>query len=142
MYGTDIPRYAREYLRDWRRDDRLLRVRYSLDYPGMYILERKTRYLAFPDGIPLGTDRAVQYKDGYRLVLRFWPSEIKWVKQSLDRSDIQKHGGARGLADSLDAEDERVLALADRAMRNEFEAIASEHYDRLAWAEQRRVALS
>lgn len=141
MYGYSIPSYARGYLRDWQRDDRFLRLRWSLDEPGRFILERKTRYLAdYP--FERGTDRQVQLNDGYRKVFSFDPRDIKHVRWSLETCDIQRAGGAKALAHRLETADEREWELADRAMHGEFDAIAGEMYDRLAWAEQRRIALN
>jgi hypothetical protein len=131
---------VREFEREWRRYDRFLRVRRSLDYPGQYILERKTRYLEkFP--CRTGTDRQVQYKDEYRPVYTMWPNELKYVLTSLMASDVQAHGGAKALANVLDYQDQRGFDARDRAGHDEFEAIASESYDRLAWAEGRRVSM-
>lgn len=138
MYGYEIPSYVREYLREWRRYDRFLRCRWSLDEPGKYILERKTRYL-LDHPFSYGTDKQVQYKDEYRKIFVFQPRDIRFVKRSLELTDIQRYGGAKALADQLDAYDEHVWDMADRAQHSEFEALASEHYDRLAWAEGRRV---
>jgi hypothetical protein len=140
MYGYEIPRYAREYLAEWRRYDRFLRLRWSLDYPGMYILERKTRWLSDHD-FARGTDAQVQFKDGYRKVFLVAPCDIRFVSPSLQKFDIQKHGGAKALADELDRQDDKEHELIDRARVAEFESIASEHYDRIAWEEKRRVAV-
>jgi hypothetical protein len=140
MYGYDLPSYVREYSREWRRYDRFLRVRRSLDTPGQYVLERKTRFIEkFP--CQVGTDRQVQYKDEYRPVYHLWPNELTYVLTSLMASDIQAHGGARALANTLDFHDDRVRTLVDRQGHSEFEAAASESYDRLAWLEGRRVSM-
>lgn len=140
MYGYDIPRYARDYEREWRRYDRFLRLRWSLDQPGHYILERKTRYLS-DHPFAFGTDQQVQYKDEYRKVFTFTPGQIRFVAEYLRITDIQRMGGAKAVADMLDAYDETSWEMAARARTSEFEAIASEHYDRLAWEEGRRVAV-
>ena len=141
MYGYSIPRYAREYLAEWRHDDRFLRLRWSLDLPGKFILERKTRYLADYE-FTRGTDRQVQYKDEYRKVFTFWPNEIQYVRFSLTMTDIQRAGGAQAMAERMQAADEKEWDLAQRAQTSEFEAISGEVYDRLAWAEQRRVSMA
>jgi len=140
MYGYEIPRYAKEYLQEWRRDDRFLRLRWSLDYPGVYVLERKTRHLEFPD-LPLSTDRAVQYKDGYRLVVHVPPYLIHRVRQFLVDTDLQRHGGAKVVADQLDALDEWEYQQTQRRNTAEFEAISSDVYDRFAWDEGRRISM-
>src|SRR3990167_312165 len=57
MYGYDIPNYVCEYEREWQLYDRFLRVRRSLDYPGMLILERKTRYVERFRGSRIPIDR-------------------------------------------------------------------------------------
>lgn len=139
MYGYELPRYAKEYQADWRRYDRFLRLRWSLDQYGAYILERKTRYFTFPDA-QLMTDRAVQYKDSCRMVSRFWPHEIGEVLDYLRRTDIQAAGGAKALADYLDAQDQREWDARDRAQHDEFEMLASGLFDRHAWAEKRRIS--
>lgn len=141
MYGYEVPHYVREYLYEWRRNDRLLRVRRSLDNPGMYILERKTVYLA---DCPARreTDLAVQRKDGYRTVLLFWPNEIQFVSFTLWANDIQRRGGAKIVAAEMLNEEERVEELLDRAYRLEVEAATGELYDRLAWEEKRRISLA
>jgi len=130
MYGYEIPRFARAYERDFKHYDRFLRLRWSLDEPGKFILERKTRYLT-DHPFQRGTDRQVQYKDEYRKVFTFEPRQIHQVLEALKLTDIQRHGGANALADSLDAHDVRVWELAARARHAEFEDIASEHWDRL-----------
>lgn len=141
MYGYDVPRYVREYLRSWRNYDRLLRVRWSLDEPGKFILERKTRYLS-DHPFTYGTDAQVQYNDSYRKVLVFEPRDIRFVLSSLKMTDIQRLGGAKEYAARLLEAEDREMELIDRARIAEFEAIASEQYDRLAWAEQRRVSMA
>ena len=142
MGGYNIPRYVKEYLREWRAYDRLLRVRWSQDVYGAFVLERKTRYLYPPadDMVTRGTDRAIQLTDGYRKVFLFWPGECKYVLASLQRCDVQRYG-AKYLGRMLDEDDEREEALLERARIAEFEAIASEHYDRIAWEEKRRVVV-
>jgi hypothetical protein len=141
MGGYDIPRYAKEYLREWRRHDRLLRLRWSQDEPGRFILERKTKYLYPPDNFKRGSDRAIQLSDGYRRVFVFNPNEIHLVIATLRASDVHRLG-ARALGRELDAQDDREMAMIDRARIAEFEAIASDHYDRLAWEEKRRVVVA
>ena len=138
MYGYDLPRYMREYQAEWRRFDRFLRVRRSLDNPGAFVLERKTRYLIERPFV-YNTDRQVKLKDDYQQVLVFWPREVNRVYDFLRRFDIQRVG-AKQMADELDARDdyERARAEADRI--SEFEAKGSEAYDFLAWREGRRVA--
>ena len=142
MYGLEIPRYAREYLRKWQRDDRFLRLRWSQDEPGRYLLERQTRYTNYPVDRPARRDRCIQLAHGYRSVFSFWPNEIQFVREALDRTDIQKYGGARVLAQTLDAQDEAEEERLARARRSEFEAVSSEAYDSLAWREGRRIAVS
>jgi hypothetical protein len=142
MGGYDIPFYVRGYVREWQRYDRMLRCRWSQDEPGKLVLERKTRYLYPPAGeaVRLGSDRAIQLSDEYRKVFVFEPRDIKLVLPSLQKFDIQRLGGAKALAERiLDAED-REMELIDKARVAEFEAIAGELYDRLAWEERRRVA--
>lgn len=138
MFGESIPCYAREYLREWQRYDRFLRLRWSLDEPGRFILERKTRYTT-DHVFERGTDRQAQLADGYRMVMRFDPRDIRWVLRSLQLTDIQRRGGYKALAEELRLDDDRAVELVDRAGRAEFEAVASEHFDRIAWDEKRRV---
>ncbi len=139
MYGMELPRYVREYQRDIRNYDRFLRIRRSLDHPGLYLVERKTRYTAFPD-ISLMTDRAVQHKDHYRPILLVKPSELRYVRRHLALTDIQRLGGAKAVAEMLDSVDDRELDLLDRRIRGDYEAISGDAYDWLAWREGRRVA--
>lgn len=140
MYGHELPRYVREYEQDIQHYDRFLRLRWSLDSPGLFLVERKTRYLTFPD-VPRMTDRAVQYSEGYRPVLLVKPSELRFVRRSLELTDVQRYGGAKVLADRLDEADERERELVDRAIYSNFEDLSGEAYDWLAWREGRRVAL-
>ena len=143
MYGLAIPRYAREYLSEWKRSDRHLRLRWSLDQPGAFILERKTKYLFPPGhGVKLGTDRAIQLKDDYRKVFTFWPNEIKHVAFTLAVSDVQRLGGAKELSARLIESDDNDKRLLDRAYRANIEAATSDLYDRLAWEEKRRISLA
>lgn len=140
MGGYDIPSYAKRYLAEWRHHDRLLRLRWSQDEPGRFILERKTKYLYPPDDFKRGSDRAIQLSDGYRKVLLFNPNEIHLVAVTLRASDVQRLG-ARALANQLDERDDAEVRMIDRARIAEFEAIASDHYDRIAWDEKRRIAV-
>ena len=139
MYGSDLPRYIQEYEAEWRRFDRHLRVRRSLDNPGAYVVERKTRYL-FDHPFQYGTDAQVQYKDEYRHVLVFWPCDVTAVLPHLKKFDLQRTG-AKELARELAAREEYDEAVADRDRVAEFEAIGSESFDFLAWREGRRVAV-
>lgn len=142
MYGKDLPLYAREYIREWRRYDRFLRLRRSLDTPGMYILERKTHYMYDPEDeiIWLPSDRSVQLKDSYRMIMRFWPNEIKDVGTSLMITDIQRLGGAKRLAERIDEAEDNERRTMERYYQGEREAAGCEAYDRLAWLEGRRIA--
>ena len=143
MYGYEIPRYAKEYLSEWRRSDSALRLRWSQDQQGMFILERKTVYRVAPAYyVERGSDRAIQFKDRYRMVFRFQPNEIQYVARSLALTDAQRYGGGKALATRLEAAEDKETELMDRAYRNECEAAASELYDMLAWEEKRRVSLA
>lgn len=139
MYGYDIPRYAREKDAEIKRYDRFLRIRWSLDVPGAFIVERKTRYLT-DHPFRRGTDKQVQLKDEYRTILRLWPNQLKDLMGFLKRADIQRTG-AKQLANELDAMDDRDREREERARRDEFEALGSEAFDFLAWREGRRVAV-
>ena len=136
-----IPTYAREYERAWRSYDAFLRLRWSLDEYGKYILERKTRYIYFPDERPESPDRRRQLTDGYRKVFTFWPNEIQYVLQSLQRTDVQRLGGAKKLARDLEFEEAKVEELMNRQHNTDREAAGGEAYERLAWLEGRRVAM-
>lgn len=139
MYGYSIPRYAREYLAEWRRQDRFLRLRWSLDDPGMFILERKTRYVRdYP--FVRGTDRQIQLNDGYRKVLSFEPNMIQHVAEHLELNDIQRFG-ANYLAERLRQQEDTEEDRLSRSRLSEFEAQGSEAYDRLAWLEGRKVSM-
>lgn len=134
-----IPRYAREYESEWRRADRFLRLRWSLDEPGMYILERKTRYLeTYP--FQRDTDRQVQLNDSYRKVLVFEPSMIQHVAQHLSLNDVQRFGANYLAAKILQHEEEEEDRLSKYQFR-ELEAQGSEAFDFLAWREGRRVSM-
>lgn len=141
MYGYNVASYVREYEREWRRYDRFLRVRNSLDDPGMLVVERKTRY---PEKFPCraGTDRQVQYKDEYRQIYKFWPADIKYVMPSLKATDIQNQGGAKVLARDLEARDDWSEEIEKRKGHDDFEMASSAAYDRFAWAEGRRVSMA
>mgnify|MGYP001583107944 CR=1 FL=1 len=134
-----MPSYVKEYEARWRQYDRFLRVRRSEDEYGKLLLERKTRYIAFPDERPASPDRRRQLTDGYRLVFSFWPNEIRFVEPTLRLCDVQRQGAAE-LAADLENQERLNQDRIDRETRSVFEAIASEHYDHLAWAEGRRVA--
>lgn len=138
MYGYDIPRYVREKEQELKRHDRFLRIRRSLDHPGAYVVERKTRYLSDHPFVR-GTDWQVQLKDEYQRVLVFWPCDILAVVPTLRRSDIQRMG-AKALANQLDASDDYERSRDEQRRRDEFEAIGSDAFDFLAWREGRRVA--
>lgn len=140
MYGYDLPRYVREKDAELKRYDRFLRIRRSLDVPGAYIVERKTRYLTVHP-CERGTDYQVQLKDDYREIFKFWPCDINYVMPYLERQDIQKIGAKR-LADLLDATDDFNKYVQEKDRRAEFEAQGSEAYDFLAWREGRRVGMS
>ena len=140
MYGYSLPRYVKDYEREWRRYDRFLRCRRSLDDPGMLLVERKTRYIEkFP--CRRDTDRQVQYKDEYRQVYKFWPNEIKYVLPSLMEHDIQRLGGAKTLARRLEDRDDRLRDSETRQGHDDFEMASSAAYDRMAWFEGRRVSM-
>lgn len=141
MYGYDLPSYVREYQKMFQKYDRFLRVRRSLDNPGMYVVERKTRYIEKLE-CKYGTDRQVRYKDDYRLIYKIWPCDFKFVMDSLRATDIQKQGGARRLADELDARDYEEQVRIQRKNHDDFEQASSSAYDRLAWAEGRRVSMA
>ena len=136
-----IPTYAREYERAWRKHDAFLRLRWSLDEYGKYILERKTRYVYFPNERPASPDRRKQLTDGYRKVFTFWPNEIQYVLQSLQRTDVQRLGGAKKLAADLEASEAKIEELMDRQHNTDREAAGGEAYERLAWLEGRRVSM-
>ena len=138
-----IPRYAREYSREWKRYDRFLRLRWSInEAPDRFILERKTRYLTFPDDVVLGTDRAVRYKDGYRRVYIVAPNELRWVLDSLRLHDIQRVGGAAGLSRQLLEAEEKAEELLNRRNRAEMEAVSGDVYEEFAWSEGRRISMA
>lgn len=139
MYGYDLPRYVREKEVELKRYDRFLRIRRSLDIPGTYLVERKTRYLT-DHPFTRGTDYQVQLKDEYRGILHFWPCDINEVLPSLKRMDIQRWG-AKQLANELDAADDRDKARQDAARRSELDAIGGDAFDFLAWREGRRVVV-
>lgn len=133
--------YAREYERRFQKYDRFLRLRWSLDEYGKYILERKTRWMAFPNERPASKDRCVGLSQGYRKVFTFWPNEIQYVLQSLRRTDVQRLGGAKKLAADLETAEAKVEELMDRRHNTDREAAGGEAYERLAWLEGRRVAM-
>lgn len=138
MYGYQIPRYMRDKEAELKRYDRHLRIRRSLDTPGAYCVERKTRYFSDHPFVR-GTDWQVQLKDEYRQILVFYPCDILRVMPQLKEHDIQRYG-AKQLANALDAADDTTRAREEAARASEFEAIGSEAYDFLAWREGRRVA--
>mgnify|MGYP001570773592 len=141
MYGHELPRYVREYERDLQRYDRFLRLRWSLDYPGLFLVERKTHYLTFPE-VPRMTDRAVQLNEHRRPILLVKPSELRYVRRSLELTDIQRLGGAKALAEQLLVADEKERELVDRAVHSHFMDLSGEAYDFLAWREGRRVSMA
>lgn len=136
-----IPVYAKEYECQFKKYDRFLRVLWSLDEYGKYILERKTRWAAYPDERPESKDRCRQLSQGYRKVFTFWPNEIQYVLQSLRRTDIQRLGGAKTLARDLETSEAKVEDLMNRQHNTDREAAGGEAYERLAWLEGRRVAM-
>lgn len=140
MYGYDLPRYVREKDAELKRYDRHLRIRRSLDNPGAYLVERKTRYLTVHP-CTRGTDYQVQLKDDYRPIFTFWPCDIGNVMGFLESQDIQKIGAKR-LAQILDAQDDFNKYVQEKNRISEFEAQSSEAYDFLAWREGRRVSMA
>lgn len=143
MYGLDsIPRYLKEYERQWQSYDRFLRVRRSLDAPEMYLLERKTRYLTFPEERPASRDRCAQLAHGYRMVFPFRANEAKYVLESLKVTDIQRRGGAKAVARELENSESKMKELVDRRHHGDFEDVGGEAYDHMAWIEGRRVSMS
>ena len=138
MYGYDLPRYAREKDAELKRYDRFLRIRRSLDVPGAYVVERKTRHLTVHP-FEYETDLQVQFKDDYREIFKFWPCDINEVMPYLERKDIQKIGAKR-LADLLDATDDFNQFVQEKDRMAEFEARGSEAYDFLSWRSGSRVA--
>lgn len=137
-----LPRYTKEYIQEWRQYDPKLRLRRSIDEYGMYLLERKTRYIFNPPFRPSSADRCVQLNDDYRKVLAFWPNEIHLVRDFLRRYDIQRLGGAKELGQKLDADETRLQELMERKHKADLEAASGEAYERLAWMEQRRISMS
>ena len=139
MYGYGIPTYVKTLVKEWRGYDRFLRMRNSLDEPGKFILERKTRYL---DDYPFvyGTDRQVQLKDEYRRVVVVEPRELQFVRDHLRITDIQRWGGAKRLAEVQRVAEENDRARQERSSQTVFEAAGDAAYEHIAWAEGRRVA--
>ena len=135
----DIPSYARDYERRWQTYDRHLRLRRSLDYPGRFILERRTRYLDDHDFVR-GTDRQIQLRDHYRKVLILRDSDFPFVAAHLRRTDIRRVG-AREFERVLDAADEAARVAEERQHLSDLEAAGSDAYDFLAWREGRRVSM-
>lgn len=138
MYGYDLAVYVREKERELKRYDRFLRIRRSLDTPGAYVVERKTRYVSDHPFVR-GTDWQVQLKDEYRQILVFFPCDILRVMPQLKEHDIQRYG-AKHLANVLDQADETTRDREEVGRRDELEAVGSEAYDFLAWREGRKVA--
>ena len=136
---SDIPSYARDYERRWRQYDRHLRLRRSLDYPGRFILERRTRYLVDHDYLP-GSDRQIQLRDHYRRVLILRDADFPHVYAHLRQTDIRRIG-AKDFERVLDATDEAARAARERSNLSDLEATSSEAYDFLAWREGRRVSV-
>ncbi len=140
MYGYSIPNYARAYEREWQQYDHQLRLRRSLDFPGRFILERRTRYLEDHD-FERDTDRQVQLKDHYRPVLVLTEDDLRFVSLHLRRTDIRARGGARLLDLRLQQEEEDEERRLSAQRQGVFDAIGGEAYDYLAWRERRRVAV-
>ena len=138
MYGTDLPKYIREYEAEWKQFDRHLRVRRSFDNPGAFIVERKSKYL-FDHPFQYGTDAQIQYKDDHRPVLTFWPCDVTAVLPHLKKFDLQRMG-AKTLAREIQQREEYDEMIADKDRISELDAVGSEAYDFLAWREGRRVA--
>lgn len=138
MYGYDTPGYIREKEAELKRYDRHLRIRRSLDTPGAYVVERKTRYFSDHPFVR-GTDWQVQLKDEYRQILVFFPCDILRVMPQLREHDVQRYG-AKQLANQLDAADDTARSREERGRLDELEAVSSDAYDFLAWREGRRVA--
>lgn len=135
-----IPTYAREYEKKWQRYDRHLRLRRSLDFPGRFLLERRTRYLADHSFVS-GTDRQIQLRDEYRRVMLLVAADFPFVADHLRRTDIRRIG-AKEFERVLDAEDEARRATEEKDRLSDLDATGSEAYDFLAWREGRRVSMS
>lgn len=134
-----LPNYAKEYERRWQLYDHSLRLRRSLDYPGRYLLERRTRYLVDHPAI-LGTDRAVQLKDHYRKILLLVDADFPYVEGHLRASDIRRIG-AKEFERVLDKQDEIARATEEKDRLSDLDAVGSEAYDFLAWREGRRISM-
>ena len=140
-FGTHyIPRYAREAQVGIQKYDRFLRLRWSIDEPGLYLLERKTQRMWWPE-MELGTDKATQYNDSVRMVTLLEPWDLGYVVTYLRLNDIQAHGGAKEVARAIEADEDRVADLLARHQVAELEAMSGEAYDQLAWLEERRIAM-
>ena len=138
MYGYDIPRYVREKEQELKAYDRHLRIRRSLDTPGAYVVERKTRYVSDHPFVR-GTDWQVQLKDEYRQILVFYPCDILRVMPQLKEHDIQRMG-AKQLANDLDRSDDARRDREESSRISAFEDVSSDAYDFLAWREGRKIA--
>ena len=102
---------------------------------GLVRVERRVRRERF-DHVPPMTDDPKLYDDyemlrqGYTLVLKFPPLESAWpcVVFTLAQTDLQRLGGARQLADDLEAQEQYEKARRTWNRRDDFRVMGRDLY--------------
>ena len=137
MYGNQLPGYAKVYQSAIRTRDAALRLRWSLDYPGQFVVERRKRWVGdFP--VHRGTDRAVQLNQGYCEICRILPRDLPVLAELLPSIDLQRLGAATYTRRIEEAEDRRAAAI-DQSRLDDFTARAHDAYNIMAVRDKRRV---
>lgn len=137
-------RYVMDYLVQFDAD---LRLRKSVERPGLYVLERRIRNRpAANTGMRDLSDMHVQARDGYIHIATVHPSYLEkpWnIVRALKESgaDLWDAGGAGRIANELDYEDEWQRVTRRRRRLQLFRDIAADHYDLLNYRSGSRLAV-
>ena len=130
--GYSVPNHILKDLNDYDTD---LRIRWGRA-EGLVRVERRVRrarldYVPPVDtGDPRMFDDAQMIREGYVLVLKFPPFEHNWslLLYTLAQTDLQRLGGARQVADDLEAEELRAKARRQVNRRDDFREMGIDLY--------------
>lgn len=140
----------KEFVSALRAFDPALRIRWAHRME-VWIIERKMeprhKQLVAERPNPFksarGWDLYDGWKEGYVHVLSVHPTLLDHrVFATLAEADAWRQGGMAKMAAQLDAADEAVERAEDRERLNVNEALSRDAYDRIAWLEGRRVAVT
>lgn len=142
----------RELVRALAEYDPLLRCRWG-HRTELWIIEKKLperhRQLLAERPNPWHSARGLDLYDGwiagYVHVLNVHPSliaNVALVMEHLTEADLWRQGGVAALTRKLDEWDEQAEQAANRDIQNFSEAAARDAYDRIAWLQGNRVAVT